>query len=91
MIRCLIVDDESLARRKVRDFLKSHSDCEVIGECLGGKEAAEAILRLLRDPAFAASLGKNGREYVAAEFSFQKMIENTDQLYTELLHSRGAE
>ncbi len=46
MIRCLIVDDESLARRKVRDFLKSHSDCEVIGECLGGKEAAEAILRL---------------------------------------------
>jgi glycosyltransferase involved in cell wall biosynthesis len=52
---------------------------------------AEAILRLLRDPGFATSLGKNGREYVAAEFSFQKMIENTDQLYTELLHSRGAE
>ena len=52
---------------------------------------AEAILRLLRDPAFAASLGRDGREYVAAEFSFQKMIENTDQLYTELLHSRGAE
>lgn len=52
---------------------------------------AEAILRLLRDPRFASSLGKNGREYVASEFSFQKMIENTDKLYTELLHSRGAE
>jgi L-malate glycosyltransferase len=52
---------------------------------------AEAILRLLRDPGFASSLGKNGREYVAAEYSFQKMIENTDKLYTELLHSRGAE
>jgi glycosyltransferase involved in cell wall biosynthesis len=52
---------------------------------------AEGILRLLREPGFAASLGKNGREYVASEFSFKKMIENTDQLYTELLHSRGAE
>jgi glycosyltransferase involved in cell wall biosynthesis len=52
---------------------------------------AEGILRLLREPGFAASLGKNGRECVASKFSFQKMIENTDQLYTELLHSRGAE
>lgn len=52
---------------------------------------AEAVLRLLRDPGFAASLGKNGREYVASEFSFQRMIENTDQLYTELLRSRGVE
>ena len=46
---------------------------------------------LLRDPEFAASLGKNGREYVASEFSFQRMIQNTDQLYTELLRSRGVE
>jgi L-malate glycosyltransferase len=52
---------------------------------------AGALLSLLRDPGFAASLGKNGREYVASEFSFQRMIENTDQLYTELLRSRGAE
>jgi glycosyltransferase involved in cell wall biosynthesis len=52
---------------------------------------AEALLRLLRDPGLAASLGKNGREYVASEFSFQRMIANTDQLYTELLRSRGAE
>jgi glycosyltransferase involved in cell wall biosynthesis len=51
----------------------------------------EALLRLLRDPGLAASLGKNGREYVAAEFSFQRMIQNTDQLYTELLRARGVE
>ncbi len=50
-----------------------------------------AILRLLRDPALRATLARNGREYVASEFSFQKMIENTDQLYTELLHARGVE
>jgi glycosyltransferase involved in cell wall biosynthesis len=52
---------------------------------------AQALLRLLRDSALAATLGKNGREFVAAEFSFQRMIEKTDQLYTELLHSRGVE
>ena len=52
---------------------------------------AEALLRLLRDPELAASLAKNGREYVASEFSFQRMIQNTDQLYTELLQSRGVE
>ena len=52
---------------------------------------AEALLRLLRDPEFAARLGKSGREYVASEFSVQRMIANTDQLYTELLRSRGVE
>jgi len=52
---------------------------------------AEALLRLLRDPAFAANLGNRGREYVISEFSFQRMIENTDQLYTELLRQRGIE
>ena len=52
---------------------------------------SEAILRLLRSPQFAASLGKNGREFVGAEFSFQRLIEKTDQMYTELLHARGIE
>jgi glycosyltransferase involved in cell wall biosynthesis len=51
----------------------------------------EALLRLLRDPEFASSLGKNGREYVTREFSFQRMIESTDQLYTELLRSRAVQ
>jgi len=52
---------------------------------------SHALLLLLRDPSFAATIGRNGREYVAREFSFQRMIENTDRLYTELLHSRGVE
>jgi glycosyltransferase involved in cell wall biosynthesis len=52
---------------------------------------AEALLRLLRDPGFAANLGNRGREYVISEFSFRRMIENTDQLYTELLRQRGIE
>ena len=52
---------------------------------------SEALLRLLRDPGFAGNLGNHGREYVISEFSFQRMIQNTDQLYTELLRQRGIE
>jgi L-malate glycosyltransferase len=52
---------------------------------------AEALLRLLRDPDLAASLGKKGREYVVSQFSFQRMITSIDQLYGELLRSRGVE
>jgi L-malate glycosyltransferase len=52
---------------------------------------AEALLRLLRDPGLAANLGRSGREYVTSEFSFRRMIEKTDQLYTELLRQRGIE
>ena len=52
---------------------------------------AEAILRFLRNPGFAAELGNNGRAHVAAEFSFQRLIEKTDQMYTELLQARGVE
>jgi len=52
---------------------------------------AEAILRLLRNPRWAADLGKTGQDFVAAEFSFQRLIEKTDQMYTELLRGRGIE
>jgi L-malate glycosyltransferase len=52
---------------------------------------AAALLHLLRDPSFAAELGRNGQSFVSAEFSFQHMIAKTDQMYTELLQSRGVE
>jgi len=42
-LRALIVDDEELARRLVREYLRSHPDIEVIGECDNGLEAAKAI------------------------------------------------
>lgn len=52
---------------------------------------AAAILRLLRNPGVAADLGRHGQDFVAAEFSFERLIEKTDQMYTELLHARGVE
>lgn len=42
-IRVLIVDDEPLARRTIRDLLAEHSDIKVIGECSNGLEAVAFI------------------------------------------------
>ena len=52
---------------------------------------AESLLQLLRDPARAEEMGRTGQAYVRSNFSFQRMIEKTDELYTELLASRGLE
>ena len=44
-IRALVIDDEPLARRTVRRFLKNHPDMEVAGECGDGESAVNWILR----------------------------------------------
>jgi len=45
-IRTLIVDDEPLARRRLRAFLSSETDVEIAGESGNGTDAIEAIRRL---------------------------------------------
>ncbi len=42
-IRVLIVDDESLARSVLKEYLKEHTDAEVIGECANGFDAVKMI------------------------------------------------
>ncbi len=42
-IRALIVDDEPHVRRKLRKLLAGHADVSVVGECVNGYEAVEAI------------------------------------------------
>jgi L-malate glycosyltransferase len=49
---------------------------------------AAALLQLLRDPGLADRLGTNGREYVRQNFSVEKLVERTDDLYAELLRTR---
>lgn len=44
-LRVLIVDDEPLARDRVRAFLRLQENVELIGECGSGPEAIEAIGR----------------------------------------------
>jgi two-component system, LytTR family, response regulator len=43
-IRTLIVDDEPLARERMRTLLNTQSDVEVVGEAKDGAEAVETIL-----------------------------------------------
>jgi len=42
-IRALIVDDEPLARSRVRELLATQADVEVLGECGSGREAIASI------------------------------------------------
>lgn len=44
-IRALVVDDEPLARRRLRRLLAAHDDVEVIGEASGGDEAIGVAVR----------------------------------------------
>jgi two-component system LytT family response regulator len=43
MTRTLIIDDEALARQRVRKLLETRSDVEIMQECRNGKEAIQAI------------------------------------------------
>lgn len=51
-LRALVVDDEALARQRVRDLLRRATDIEVAGECANGLEAVKAIEELSPDLVF---------------------------------------
>ncbi len=51
-IKVVIVDDEELARSLVREYLSSHSNIEIVGECANGFEAVKAVSELLPDLMF---------------------------------------
>jgi L-malate glycosyltransferase len=48
-----------------------------------------AFLRLLRDPALAREIAANGQRLAVENFSFERLIREVDQLYTELLQGKG--
>jgi two-component system LytT family response regulator len=52
VIRALIVDDEPIARRGLRQRLRGETDVEVIGECGDGASAIGAITELAPDLVF---------------------------------------
>lgn len=51
-IRAVIVDDEPLARRGIRQLLAAHEDVEVAGEARDGREAARMLEALAPDLVF---------------------------------------
>jgi two-component system, LytTR family, response regulator len=51
-IHAMIVDDEPLARRRIRDLLAAAPDVEVVAECANGRDAIKAIEQSLPDLLF---------------------------------------
>jgi two-component system LytT family response regulator len=51
-IKVLVVDDELLGRKRIRSLLSKHADIEIVGECVNGREAVEAIQNLKPDLVF---------------------------------------
>lgn len=51
-IRTLIVDDEALARQRIRELLSTDADVDVIGECAFGEDAVAAVQRDAPDMMF---------------------------------------
>ncbi|HJR63605.1 MAG TPA: LytTR family DNA-binding domain-containing protein [Gemmatimonadaceae bacterium] len=51
-IRVVIVDDEPLARRGIRQLLAPHDDVEIVGEARNGKEAVRMLTSLAPDVVF---------------------------------------
>jgi DNA-binding NarL/FixJ family response regulator len=47
--RVLVVDDESLVRRTLRQILEKYQDLEVVGEAANGEEAIAAVERFQPD------------------------------------------
>lgn len=45
-MKVLIVDDEHLARRVLREYLSAHPEIEIVGECANGVEAVKSIAEL---------------------------------------------
>src|SRR5262245_31235509 len=51
-IKTLIVDDEALARRTIRELLVNDPEIEIIGECSNGFDAVNSIKKQLPDLLF---------------------------------------
>jgi two-component system, LytTR family, response regulator len=63
-LRTLIVDDELLARKKIRAFLQEHAEFQVVGECADGEQAIASIRAFRPDLLFldVQIPGRNGLE-----------------------------
>jgi glycosyltransferase involved in cell wall biosynthesis len=50
---------------------------------------ADALERLARDPALRERMGASGRERVRERYSVERLVDDVDRLYAELLAEKG--
>jgi two-component system LytT family response regulator len=67
-IDILLIDDEPLARKRIRQFLQEYDDCAIVGECGDGRAAIAQIRELRPDLIFldVQMPELNGLEVLAA-------------------------
>lgn len=53
-------------------------------------QIADAVTKILSDPALAKQMGENGRKLVVERFSVESMLDTTEALYSRLLAPEGA-
>jgi glycosyltransferase involved in cell wall biosynthesis len=51
---------------------------------------SDALLALLRDPGLARRMAQNGHEFTVRNFSFERLVREVDELYSELLSGGGS-
>ena len=51
---------------------------------------SDALLALLRDPGLARRMAQNGHEFTIRNFSFERLVREVDELYSELLRGGGS-
>jgi sugar transferase (PEP-CTERM/EpsH1 system associated) len=64
-------------------------ECGLIVPARDPRSLADAYLELLRDPSRRAAMGRAARQRVVGHFSLQAMVRHYQQLYEELLRTKG--
>ena len=49
-----------------------------------------ALLKLLRDSGLARRVAQSGHEFTVRNFSFERLVREVDELYSELLRGGGS-
>jgi glycosyltransferase involved in cell wall biosynthesis len=70
------------------DVVEDGADGMLVG--VGDVDAlAAALERLARDPELRRQFGEHGRERVIPRYRVERLVEDTDALYRELLSAKG--
>ena len=62
----------------------------ILVEKANSDQIADAVVKIMNDPALAKQMGENGRKLVVERFCVESMLDTTEALYSRLLAPEGA-